>query len=33
MLKIGFLGILFGYPVVSKKRDRILVIAETLAGG
>ncbi len=26
-------GILFGYPIVSKNRDGIMVIAETLAGG
>ena len=26
-------GVLFGYPIVSKKRDGITVIAETLAGG
>ena len=26
-------GVLFGYPIVSKKRDGIMVNAETLSGG
>ena len=26
-------GVLFGYPIFSKKPDGIMVIAETLAGG
>ena len=26
-------GVLFGYPITSKKRDGIMVIAETFAGG